>query len=321
MEPRSTTNPVDAELRAPPLRSRDSSVRRSLLQLATSFGPFLAGCAAMYVACGISPWLALALAVPTGAFMVRVFIVQHDCGHGSFFSSRRANTIVGRLCSLCTFTPFASWSRQHAQHHAEWNNLDRSDRGSDIYSSCLTVHAYLALSDRAEVPSPACPPSVDRQLPPAAPGLRAALSSAVRHAACVGARTPLRPSHQCEPRCPVCRARPVAGLARRAAGSSVDHGRRIDPRRVAVHPAASLPRGAVDRSRGVALCRCRDGRIVLVRPAACPALVHRQYRLPSRPPSEPAHSQLPAARRPTKRPRACVPFRRSVCVRASVRRG
>ena len=118
---------------------------RSVLQLATSFGPFLAGCAAMYLVMPVSPWLALALALPTGALMVRVFIVQHDCGHGSFFASRRANTIVGRLCSLCTFTPYLNWGRQHRQHHASWNNLDRSDGGSDIYSSCLTVSAYLAL--------------------------------------------------------------------------------------------------------------------------------------------------------------------------------
>eukprot|EP01034_Spumella_vulgaris_P008136 gene8135-10351_t len=128
MEPRSSADSIDAELRAVAASFSRPSVGRSLLQLVTSFGPFLAGCAAMYVACDFSPWLALAFAIPTGAFMVRVFIVQHDCGHGSFFASRRANTIVGRLCSLCTFTPFASWRRQHAQHHAEWNNLDRGDR-------------------------------------------------------------------------------------------------------------------------------------------------------------------------------------------------
>ena len=148
MEPHSTPAPIDSELRAAAASFARPSARQSFLQLATSFGPFLAGCATMYVACGISPWLVLGLAIPTGAFMVRVFIVQHDCGHGSFFASHRANTIVGRLCSLCTFTPFANWRRQHAQHHAEWNNLDRGDRGSDIYSSCLTVRAYLALSPR-----------------------------------------------------------------------------------------------------------------------------------------------------------------------------
>lgn len=119
---------------------------RSLLQLVTSFGPFLAGCVAMYLAYPVSPLLALALSLPTGALLVRIFIVQHDCGHGSFFASPLANTATGRLCSLITFTPFANWGRQHAAHHANWNNLDRQSAGSDIYSACLTVREYLALT-------------------------------------------------------------------------------------------------------------------------------------------------------------------------------
>src|SRR5471032_501815 len=117
---------------------------RGLLQLATSFGPFLAGCAAMYLVMPYSTLLALLLALPTGALLLRVFIVQHDCGHGSFLPSRHANALVGRLCSLITLTPYANWARQHAQHHAAWNDLDRPG-GSDIYSSCLTVRAYLAM--------------------------------------------------------------------------------------------------------------------------------------------------------------------------------
>jgi acyl-lipid omega-6 desaturase (Delta-12 desaturase) len=125
---------------------------RSVLQLLTSIGPFLAGCAAMYAVASQSTvpttLLTLALALPTGALLVRVFIVQHDCGHGSFFASRHANAAVGRLCSLFTLTPYANWSRQHALHHADWNNLDRTGGGSDIYSSCLTVHAYHALTAR-----------------------------------------------------------------------------------------------------------------------------------------------------------------------------
>jgi omega-6 fatty acid desaturase (delta-12 desaturase) len=116
---------------------------KGLLQLFTSFGPFLAGCAAMYLVFPISYFLTLALAVPTGVLLVRIFIVQHDCGHGSFFASRRANALVGRLCSLATLTPFANWSRQHGLHHADWNNLDRTGGGSDIYSACLTAREYL----------------------------------------------------------------------------------------------------------------------------------------------------------------------------------
>ncbi len=69
---------------------------------------------------------------------VRLFIIQHDCGHSSFFSSRRANVVIGRLCGLITFTPFANWRRPQAEHHAVWNNLDRRASGADIYSTCLT---------------------------------------------------------------------------------------------------------------------------------------------------------------------------------------
>jgi len=123
---------------------------RGLLQLATSFGPFIAGCAAMYLVMPYSTLLALLLALPTGALLLRVFIVQHDCGHGSFLPSRRANALVGRLCSLITLTPYANWARQHSLHHAAWNDLDRPG-GSDIYSSCITVRAYLALSPRARL--------------------------------------------------------------------------------------------------------------------------------------------------------------------------
>jgi omega-6 fatty acid desaturase (delta-12 desaturase) len=115
------------------------------LQLLTSLGPFIAACAAMYLVYPISPFLAVALALPAGALLVRVFIVQHDCGHGSFFASARANTLVGRACSLITLTPFANWARQHSLHHGNWSNLDRR-QGADLYSACLTVREYLALS-------------------------------------------------------------------------------------------------------------------------------------------------------------------------------
>ena len=115
-----------------------------LLQVATSFGPFIASCAAMYLVFPISYFLTLALALPTGLLVLRIFIVQHDCGHGSFFASRRLNAVIGRLCSLVTMTPFANWRRQHGLHHAAWGNLDRQAGGVDIYSGCMTVREYLA---------------------------------------------------------------------------------------------------------------------------------------------------------------------------------
>jgi omega-6 fatty acid desaturase (delta-12 desaturase) len=119
---------------------------RSLGQIATTFVPFFGLIAAMYATLAISAWLSLALALPAAGLIVRIFIIQHDCGHGAFFRSRAANEWLGRLCSLITMTPYANWRRQHANHHAMWNNLDRRNTGADIYSTCMTVAEYRALS-------------------------------------------------------------------------------------------------------------------------------------------------------------------------------
>src|SRR5690606_4475600 len=120
--------------------------RRSAFQFISSFGGFIATCALMYLLLPTSPLLTLALAPLAAVFVVRIFIIQHDCGHQAFFRSRPTNDWVGRVCSLATFTPFASWRRQHAQHHAGWNNLDTRPGGIDMYSSCLTVREYHSLS-------------------------------------------------------------------------------------------------------------------------------------------------------------------------------
>jgi len=133
-------------LRAIAARFRTPTVSRSLWQVIDTFGPFLALWAAMYWSLGVSYWLTLALAIPTAGLVVRIFIIQHDCGHGSFMPSRAGNRAVGWLCSLATLTPFDNWKRQHALHHANWNNLDRRESGADIYSVCLTVDEYRALS-------------------------------------------------------------------------------------------------------------------------------------------------------------------------------
>ncbi len=122
------------------------SLRCSLWQFASTFLLYLAVTAAMYAAVGVSVWLVLALAVPAAGFLVRLFIIQHDCGHGSFFRSRRANDWLGRFCSAMTFAPYEFWRRQHGNHHASFNNLDRRDSGLDIYSTCATVREYQALS-------------------------------------------------------------------------------------------------------------------------------------------------------------------------------
>lgn len=122
------------------------SLKRSVWQLVSTLGAYLAVNAAMYAALRVSVWLALALAPLATGFVIRLFIIQHDCGHGSFFKSRRANALVGLLCSPFTFTPYAFWRRQHNDHHTAFNNLDKRGSGLDIYSTCATVREYAALS-------------------------------------------------------------------------------------------------------------------------------------------------------------------------------
>ena len=134
-----------AQLRAAVAPFESPSLVLAAWQIVTSIGLYLVTLAAMYASLGVSYWLTLTLSLPAAALLVRVFIVQHDCGHGSFFASRRANDIVGRICGVLTLAPYQSWRRQHSCHHANWNNLDRRESGSDIYSACLTVAEYRAL--------------------------------------------------------------------------------------------------------------------------------------------------------------------------------
>ncbi|MHA1568460.1 MAG: fatty acid desaturase family protein [Alphaproteobacteria bacterium] len=122
------------------------ALHTSIAQAFTSIGGFLAVCAAMYLTADISYWFILPLAPLAAGFLVRTFIIQHDCGHGAFFRSRRLNDAMGFVCSLLTLAPYRSWSRQHAGHHVIWNNLDQRNSGADIYSSCLTVDEYRSLS-------------------------------------------------------------------------------------------------------------------------------------------------------------------------------
>ena len=88
-------------------------------------------------------WPVLALSLPMGGLLVRFFIIQHDCGHGSFFRSRFANDMLGRAISLLTLTPYGNWRRAHAKHHATSGNLAKRGSG-DIMT--LTVREYRALS-------------------------------------------------------------------------------------------------------------------------------------------------------------------------------
>ncbi len=126
-----------------------ASSARSMLQLGINLVGYAGLVGLMYLSLGVSVWLTLALALPAAGLVVRLFIVQHDCGHGSYFRSRPMNEAVGWLCSLATFTPYDNWRRQHAGHHAVWNNLDER-QDADMYSSCLTVAEYESLTPRRQ---------------------------------------------------------------------------------------------------------------------------------------------------------------------------
>jgi omega-6 fatty acid desaturase (delta-12 desaturase) len=112
---------------------------RSALDVATSVVPYLALSALMYLALDVSYLLVLALALPAGGFLVRTFIVFHDCAHGSFLSSKRANAWLGTALGLVVFESFLSWRHSHAVHHATAGDLDRRGVG-DVLT--LTVAEY-----------------------------------------------------------------------------------------------------------------------------------------------------------------------------------
>lgn len=120
---------------------RDPSHARSALEIAITAVPFALLWAAAWACASISYLLAALFIVPAAFFLVRLFLIQHDCGHGSFFATRGANDIVGRCLGVLTLTPFGDWKHSHAMHHATSGNLDRRGFG-DI--TTLTVREYLA---------------------------------------------------------------------------------------------------------------------------------------------------------------------------------
>jgi len=146
MHPTVTQRPVcSLRLAAAAFQTARPSV--ALLQLLSTVPPLLALWGVMlWAASSGQPWVVAVLALPGAGFVVRSFILQHDCGHGSLFRTRATNDRVGRMLSVLTLTPYLLWRRQHAQHHAVWNNLDERDRGADIYSGCATLSEYLAMS-------------------------------------------------------------------------------------------------------------------------------------------------------------------------------
>jgi omega-6 fatty acid desaturase (delta-12 desaturase) len=115
---------------------------RSLTAVATSMVPYLGLLVAMYLLLDISYWLLLAVSVPAAGFLVRTYIIFHDCAHGSFLPWSKANEWLGATCGLLVFTPFQRWRHQHAVHHASSGDLDRRGVG-DVPT--FTVAEYQAL--------------------------------------------------------------------------------------------------------------------------------------------------------------------------------
>lgn len=127
------------EILAPYMRATN---KESVAQLLLTVG-LLAGCwLAMLLLTEVSYWLTLLVALPAAGLYIRLFIIQHDCGHGSYFSSRRWNDLIGSVIGVVTATPYAYWRRTHAIHHGAQGNLDGRGYG-DI--DTLTVSEYLAL--------------------------------------------------------------------------------------------------------------------------------------------------------------------------------
>jgi omega-6 fatty acid desaturase (delta-12 desaturase) len=117
-------------------------VWHSVWQIVNTLVPFFAFWTAMYFSLQVGYWLALLLAIPTAGFMIRAFILFHDCCHGSFFRSRYANEILGSILGVLVWTPFHQWRHDHAVHHASAGDLDRRGTG-DV--TTLTVKEYMAL--------------------------------------------------------------------------------------------------------------------------------------------------------------------------------
>ena len=122
---------------------RDPSTLRSIFELAVTLVPFFTLWALAWWALSVSYWLAAGIAVVNGAFIVRLFAIQHDCGHRAFFKNKHAGDWVGRFLGAITLTPYDVWRRTHAVHHSSHGNLDKRGMG-DVHT--MTVREYQAES-------------------------------------------------------------------------------------------------------------------------------------------------------------------------------
>ncbi len=122
---------------------REPNRPRSFFELAVTLLPFLALWALAWYCLSISYWLSFAISLVNAGFLVRLFAIQHDCGHGAFFANRHENDWTGRVLGILTLTPYAVWRRSHSIHHSSSGNLDKRGMG-DI--TTITVAEYKARS-------------------------------------------------------------------------------------------------------------------------------------------------------------------------------
>ncbi len=142
------TDPVETHAKAPAWKEivakyQTPTLGRSVWQMINTFVPYAGLWYLMYWSLSVSYWLTLPLVIVTAGFMVRIFIIHHDCGHGSYFKSRRANDTWGFITGVLAFTPYYLWRWEHAVHHASSGDLDRRGTG-DVWT--LTVQEYLESS-------------------------------------------------------------------------------------------------------------------------------------------------------------------------------
>ena len=124
---------------------RRPSRGRALWQLFSTIGAYIGIWYLMYLSVQVSWWLTVPLAIVAGGLIIRIFIFFHDCGHGSFFKSKKANNYVGFITGVLTFTPYFRWRWQHARHHSTSGNLDR--RGVADYPEVSFRRSKIARHD------------------------------------------------------------------------------------------------------------------------------------------------------------------------------
>ena len=111
-----------------------ADTRKSIWQAVSTFGLLFIGWIVVYLSLSVGYWLTLLLAVPTAGFIVRLFIIQHDCGHGSFFNNRKWNDRLGSISGVFTLVPYFHWRKMHAIHHGQIGRY--AWRGRFLYDDC-----------------------------------------------------------------------------------------------------------------------------------------------------------------------------------------